>query len=54
MNRMKRLIDLAGGAWRMHACGSDAWHEARVPGSVYADLMADGGDHQVHSLPRLH
>ncbi len=39
---MKNLIDLAAGTWRMHECGSDLWHEARIPGSVYADLMADG------------
>ena len=38
---MKQTISL-GGAWRMHACGSDQWHDAQVPGSVYADLMADG------------
>lgn len=39
---MKKLINLAAGTWRMHECGSDIWHEARIPGSVYADLMADG------------
>lgn len=30
------------GAWRMRACGTDTWHDAVVPGSVYADLMRDG------------
>ena len=39
---MTRKYDLANAAWRMHECGSDTWHEAHVPGSVYADLMADG------------
>ncbi|MDD6051619.1 MAG: glycoside hydrolase family 2 protein [Clostridiales bacterium] len=39
---MKKLINLAAGTWRMHECGSDIWHEAHIPGSVYADLMADG------------
>jgi len=37
----KTIIDL-GGAWRMREAGSDVWHEAVVPGSVYADLMRDG------------
>ncbi len=37
----KKIIDL-GGAWRMREAGSDTWHEAVVPGSVYADLMRDG------------
>lgn len=31
-----------GGAWRMHEADSETWHSAHVPGSVYADLMADG------------
>ena len=31
-----------GGAWRMREADSEAWHSAHVPGSVYADLMADG------------
>ena len=31
-----------GGAWRMRDVGENTWHTARVPGSVYADLMADG------------
>ena len=30
------------GAWRMRECGTENWHEALVPGSVYADLMRDG------------
>lgn len=30
------------GAWRMRAGDSQIWHEASVPGSVYADLMRDG------------
>jgi len=38
---MKKQLSLSAAAWRMHPCGSDAWHQARVPGSVYADLMAD-------------
>jgi len=37
-----KKINLAGSIWRMHEAGSDAWHQAQVPGSVYADLMADG------------
>ena len=39
---MKKMIDLSAASWRMHELGSDAWHTAHVPGSVYADLMADG------------
>lgn len=31
-----------GGAWRMREADSRTWHSAHVPGSVYADLMADG------------
>lgn len=31
-----------GGAWRMREADSQTWHSAHVPGSVYADLMADG------------
>lgn len=31
-----------GGAWRMREADSEMWHSAHVPGSVYADLMADG------------
>lgn len=30
-----------GGAWRMREADSQTWHSAHVPGSVYADLMAD-------------
>lgn len=30
-----------GGAWRMREADSEMWHSAHVPGSVYADLMAD-------------
>ena len=39
---MKKLFDLSAALWRMHELGSDTWHNAHVPGSVYADLMADG------------
>ncbi len=38
---MKMNIDLCG-AWKMRECGTESWHEALVPGSVYADLMRDG------------
>lgn len=38
---MKKTINLSAAAWRMHECGCNSWHEAHVPGSVYADLMAD-------------
>ena len=31
-----------GGAWRMREADSETWRSAHVPGSVYADLMADG------------
>ena len=31
-----------GGAWRMREADSETWHSAHVPGSVYADSMADG------------
>ena len=31
-----------GGTWRMREADSETWHSAHVPGSVYADLMADG------------
>lgn len=30
------------GAWRMRAADEARWHEAAVPGSVYADLLRDG------------
>ena len=30
------------GAWQMRQADTDTWHEAIVPGSVYADLMRDG------------
>ena len=30
------------GAWKMRRTGADEWHDAVVPGSVYADLMRDG------------
>ena len=33
------------GTWKMHQIGLDTWHDALVPGSVYADLMRD------HTLP---
>ncbi len=38
---MKQFFDL-GGAWQMRQVGQDAWHDALVPGSVYADLLRDG------------
>lgn len=31
-----------GGAWRMREADNETWHSAHVPGSVYADLTADG------------
>lgn len=31
-----------GGAWRMRQVGTESWHDAVVPGSVYADLIRDG------------
>ena len=31
-----------GGQWKMRQAGTEKWHEALVPGSVYADLMRDG------------
>lgn len=30
------------GAWQLRAADEEQWHAALVPGSVYADLMADG------------
>ena len=30
------------GSWHMRECGEQRWHDAIVPGSVYADLMRDG------------
>ena len=30
------------GSWYMRECGEQQWHDAIVPGSVYADLMRDG------------
>lgn len=30
------------GAWQMRAADEEKWRVAKVPGSVYADLMADG------------
>lgn len=39
---MKHMINLASGTWRMREFGSTVWHAAHIPGSVYADLMADG------------
>lgn len=30
------------GAWRMREACTEIWHDALVPGSVYADLMRDG------------
>ena len=39
---MKYMINLASGTWRMREFRSKVWHAAHIPGSVYADLMADG------------
>ena len=36
-----QLLSL-NGAWKMRQAGTDTWHDAVVPGSVYADLMRDG------------
>ena len=33
---------LLTGAWKMRCVKETVWHEALVPGSVYADLMRDG------------
>lgn len=38
---MTEQMNLSG-AWRMREADSQTWHSAHVPGSVYADLMADG------------
>lgn len=38
---MTEQVNLCG-AWRMREADSETWHSAHVPGSVYADLMADG------------
>ncbi len=42
----KQMISLASatlpGAWKMHQSGTETWHDATVPGSVYSDLMQDG------------
>ena len=38
---MKRSISL-NGEWRMKPLGEDEWLNARVPGSVYTDLLAAG------------
>lgn len=38
---MAEQMNLSG-AWRMREADSQTWHSAHVPGSVYADLMADG------------
>ena len=38
---MAEQMNLSG-AWRMREADSRTWHSAHVPGSVYADLMADG------------
>ena len=37
---MKQLS--LSGAWRMRQVGCGTWHDAVVPGSVYADLLRDG------------
>ncbi len=37
---MKRLS--LNGKWQMRESGSQVWHAALVPGSVYADLLRDG------------
>ena len=36
-----KIISL-NGAWRMRITRDNVWHEALVPGSVYADLLRDG------------
>ncbi len=38
---MSDYINL-GGLWQMRQCGTDVWHEAPVPGSVYDALLRDG------------
>ena len=38
---MKKIISLDG-EWKMKPAGEDGWLPARVPGSVYTDLMAAG------------
>lgn len=38
---MAEQMNLSG-AWRMREADSETWHSAHVPGSVYADLTADG------------
>ena len=36
------MVQSLNGTWQMRADGGDRWHEALVPGSVYADLIRDG------------
>ena len=38
----KRILNLGDFPWKLRQLGTDAWHAASVPGSVYAALMADG------------
>ena len=35
-------VQTLSGAWQMRQADEALWHEAQVPGSVYADLMRDG------------
>ena len=35
-------IQSLSGAWRMRQADTEQWHDALVPGSVYADLLRDG------------
>ena len=37
-----KQMDLGAMAWRMRRVGDVQWHQAAVPGSVYADLLAAG------------
>ena len=39
---MSMEIISLNGAWRMRSTRDNVWHEALVPGSVYADLLRDG------------
>ncbi len=36
------VVQTLGGAWKMRSVGDAQWHEALVPGSVYADLLREG------------
>ena len=37
-----RIYSLNGEQWLMRQAGQEQWRKAKVPGSVYADLMRDG------------